>query len=189
MTRREACRRAGQRSQIAEDAMRRILLGYDGTPEARSAGRFAAQLALAQRARLLLVSVIPYPWSASPLSEHRAARDALNEEEQSRAEAALQAQSLELLGAETRVAYGRPAEALASIAAEQNVMLVVVGHRDRSALARTFGGSVAMRLVQICPKPVLVFRGARFGGIARVASRAASVHPFPLHRARIAGSG
>jgi len=68
--------------------MRRILLGYDGTPEARSAGRFAAQLALAQRARLLLVSVIPYPWSASPLSEHRAARDALNEEEQSRAEAA-----------------------------------------------------------------------------------------------------
>src|SRR5258708_771568 len=175
---------------IAEDAMTsRILLGYDGTPEARSAGRFAAHLAIAQRARLLLVSVIPYAWPASPLSEQRAAREAINEEEQSGAEAALRVQSLELLGAETRVARGRPAETLACIAAERDVMLVVVGHRDRSALARTFGGSVAMRLVQICPKPVLVFREARFEQVAGVASRTASVHPLPLRRARTAGSG
>ena len=34
----------------------------------------------------------------------------------------------------------------------------VVGHRGRNAVARALLGSVADRLVQICPKPVLVVR-------------------------------
>jgi len=37
-----------------------------------------------------------------------------------------------------------------------DVDLVVVGHRGRGALARLLLGSVADRLVQICPKPVLI---------------------------------
>jgi nucleotide-binding universal stress UspA family protein len=182
----EPCRR---RPGLAGDAMTtRIVLGFDGTPEARSAGRFAAQLAIAQRAKLLLVSVIPHPWPACPLSENRAAQEAINEEEWSKAEAALRAESLELLlNAETRVAHGRPAEALASIAAEPDVILVVVGHRDRGPLARIFGFGVSKRLVEICPKPVL--RDRQPGRLARVALRAASVHPLPLPRATIAGRG
>jgi len=39
-----------------------------------------------------------------------------------------------------------------------DVDLVVAGHRSRGALARLVLGSVADRLVQISPKPVLVGR-------------------------------
>lgn len=56
------------------------------------------------------------------------------------------------------VESARPAEALAELAREPDVDLVVVGHRGRSAMARALLGSVADRLVQISPKPVLVVR-------------------------------
>src|SRR5258708_20080871 len=93
----------------------RILVGFDRTPEARSAARFAAQLAYAQRARLLLVNVIPEPWPNSPLSEQNAARQAINEEERSTAEAALRAEAPELLAPHPRAAPRQPPHALAPL--------------------------------------------------------------------------
>lgn len=50
--------------------------------------------------------MIPEPWPLSPLSERTAAFQAINEDERSRAEAALRAQAAELVGVETRVAHG-----------------------------------------------------------------------------------
>ena len=58
----------------------------------------------------------------------------------------------------TLVESARPAEALAELAKEPDIDLVVVGHRGRSAVTRALLGSVADRLVQISPKPVLVVR-------------------------------
>ncbi len=162
----------------------RILVGFDGTPEARSAARFAAQLAVERRARLLLVNVIPEPWPNSPLSEQNAARQAINEEEHSTAEAVLRAEAAELVGAETRVALGKPARALAAVAAERDVALVVVGHRDRGALARVLAGSVAIRLVQICSKPVLVLRRCDPPPTPACIPRSAVVHELQRSRAR-----
>ena len=57
----------------------------------------------------------------------------------------------------TRAAEGPAADTLAEIA-KGDFDLVVVGHRSRNALARVMLGSVADRLVQICPRPVLVYR-------------------------------
>jgi nucleotide-binding universal stress UspA family protein len=170
-----------------ESMTSRILAGYDGTPESRSAACFAARLAFAQRAKLVLATVLPRPWPWSPLSEQRDAWQAINENERSRAEAALRAQSLELLDAETLLVYGTPAETLALIAAEPGVILVVVGHRDRSAVARTFRNSVAISLVEICPKPVLVFREPRSAHIATGDGHAASIHRLLLSRPKISG--
>src|SRR5260370_23582693 len=74
----EPCRRW---PGLAGNAMTtRIVLGFDGTPEARSAGRFAPQLALAPRAELLLVSVLPHSWPSCPPSQGRAAQGGVNEE-------------------------------------------------------------------------------------------------------------
>ena len=39
-----------------------------------------------------------------------------------------------------------------------DVEMVVVGHRGRGAIKRMLLGSVADRLVQICPKPGLIVR-------------------------------
>ena len=54
------------------------------------------------------------------------------------------------------MAGGPAAATLSRVAKGGDVDLVVVGHRARGALARLLVGSVADRLVQICPKPVLV---------------------------------
>jgi nucleotide-binding universal stress UspA family protein len=59
---------------------------------------------------------------------------------------------------DTVVPSGAPAESLAKMASERDVDLVVVGHRGRGAISRVLLGSVADRLVQISPKPVLVSR-------------------------------
>ncbi|HWE25611.1 MAG TPA: universal stress protein, partial [Myxococcales bacterium] len=59
---------------------------------------------------------------------------------------------------ETLVAEGPPAFTLAELARAGDVDVVVVGHRGRGAIARVLLGSVADRLVQISPKPVLVVR-------------------------------
>ena len=59
---------------------------------------------------------------------------------------------------ETSIPSGTPAEALASMALPSQVAFVAVGHRGRGAISRTLLGSVADRLVQISPKPVLVAR-------------------------------
>ena len=57
-----------------------------------------------------------------------------------------------------KVARGSPAETLSELAASGDMLMVVVGHRGRNAAARLLLGSVADRLVQISPKPVVVVR-------------------------------
>lgn len=158
--------------------MTRFLVGFNGSPASRRAARLAAQLARAQRAQLLLVNVLPEPWPNLPLAEGSAGLQAVNEHELSTAEAALRAEADELLGARTRVVRGRPAEALAAIAAELDVALVVVGHRDRGALGRVFAGSVAIRLVETCSRPVLVFRDVVAPPPSARSSCGADVHPL-----------
>ena len=56
------------------------------------------------------------------------------------------------------VVNGAPAVTLAELARTGDVDMVVVGHRGRGGIARVLLGSVADRLVQISPKPVLVVR-------------------------------
>ncbi|MFL5419781.1 MAG: universal stress protein, partial [Myxococcales bacterium] len=46
----------------------------------------------------------------------------------------------------------------ADLAASDNFDLIVVGHRGRGGVTRVLLGSVADRLLQISPRPVLVAR-------------------------------
>jgi nucleotide-binding universal stress UspA family protein len=139
--------------------MRRILVGVDGSPESRRAADQAAELARPLEAKLLLAYVVSLPAALGPepielsgweIAERAHARDLLEElgghyQEQG-------------IGIETAMPSGAPAETLAEMAAADDVELVVVGHRGRGSLARVLLGSVADRLVQISPKPVLVNR-------------------------------
>jgi nucleotide-binding universal stress UspA family protein len=62
------------------------------------------------------------------------------------------------LAVATEVAMGDPAETIVSRAAELGVDLVAMGTYGRSALGRAFLGSVARRVVQHAPCPVLTVR-------------------------------
>ena len=142
--------------------MKRILVGVDGSKESRDAAKSAAEIARATGSQLTIVyavSSVPLPAGAPELVERA-------NEWAEREKAAAKVVVKEIAAAvaqpdltiETIVVDGAPAITLADLARTGDVDLVVVGHRGRGAIARVLLGSVADRLVQISPKPVLVVR-------------------------------
>ena len=138
--------------------MKRILVGVDGSPESRAAADKAADIAQAFGAQLLIAYVVPQRPTPGmetlaeqnwDLAERGYAAALLSETEQRCQRPGVQV--------ETMTATGPIAETLAETGGDA-ADLVVVGHRGRGAVKRILLGSVADRLVQISPKPVLVVR-------------------------------
>ena len=156
--------------------VKRILVGVDGSRESRAAGEYAGDLARATGASLMLACVVFAP---DPLGDPElvARTSQWEEEEHERGEDMVREVAAAVarrgVASETVVASGPAAATLAALARSCKVDLVVVGHRERSALARMFIGSVADRLVEICPRPVLVVRGCS-------SNRPAEICPRPM---------
>lgn len=142
--------------------MKRILVGVDGSKESRNAAAFAADLAKSTGASLTIANAVDMPIDALASPEMVARMEVWSEEERARASENVKEIATGLARAgvqiEAMTPSGSPAETLAGLAKSGDVDLVVVGHRGRGAVARLLLGSVADRLVQISPKPVLVVR-------------------------------
>ncbi len=141
--------------------MKRILVGVDGSKESRDAVKFATEIARAIGAQLVIASAVPpvVPTEGAPGLVARAEEWMRKEQEQAKALVSEIASSIgKAVPVEPLVPIGAPAVTLAELARSGDVELVVVGHRGRNAVARALLGSVADRLVQISPKPVLVVR-------------------------------
>jgi nucleotide-binding universal stress UspA family protein len=139
--------------------MRKILVGVDGSPESRKAAEQSADLASAIGAEIVVAYVVNLPVPLTP--------DAPYVEQWDVAEREHARELLEEIGAgfvkrgipvQTVTLSGSPADTLANMASQPDIDLVVVGHRGRGAISRVLLGSVADRLVQISPKPVLIVR-------------------------------
>jgi nucleotide-binding universal stress UspA family protein len=139
--------------------MKKILVGIDGSTESRAAADLAADLAAATGSDLVVAYVVSLPLALAPeasylerwdIAEREYARKWLDD-----VAAACRTRGIAV---ETVMPSGAPAETLANMASQGGVDLVVVGHRGRGAISRVLLGSVADRLVQISPKPVLVSR-------------------------------
>jgi len=139
--------------------MKRILVGIDGSREAEAAADKAADLAQATRASLQILYVVPrhVPPGPGAYASDFERRD-LVERDYVPALLHRLEQRCRRKGViiDSATAIGPVAEALAKTASEFD--MVVVGHRGRGAVAQTLLGSVAKRLVQISPRPVLVVR-------------------------------
>ncbi len=142
--------------------MKRILIGVDGSPESKQAAEFAASIAAALKAEVILVYVAATPVPLGPetyaqglgqwgLAEREYGHTVLREMSIRCAQKGT--------AVEARLESGPPAETLADIAKQADVDLIAVGHRGRGAVKRILLGSVADRLTQIAPCPVLVCRG------------------------------
>jgi len=135
-----------------------ILVGVDGSWGSREAVRYAADLAKSTGSRLILAMAV-YFHKALGAPELEAQVAAWEEEENERSAKVLgkMAGVLRRRGAavETLVLSGPPAEAPCEEARAAEVDLVVVGHRGRGGLRRVLPGRVAVRLVEVCPKPVI----------------------------------
>ncbi len=141
--------------------MNRIIVGVDGSPESRKAASFAADLAVATNARLMVAHAKAPIWPASPdvepewtqlqaEAEERRSRELLADTTKECARPGLQI--------EVQSLNGPAAPALADLADASDSDLLVVGHRGRNAIARVLLGSVADRLTQLSRRPVLVHR-------------------------------
>lgn len=138
--------------------MKKILVAIDDSEPSLKAARMAVELAAATGAKLMLVhSVVPVALPADfyGVASVEFERQASKEGED------LLARMAEQLGGgrvERRLLRGPAAEAVAEVAEELGIDMVVVGSRGRGAVARVLLGSVADRLIHISKKPVLVVR-------------------------------
>jgi nucleotide-binding universal stress UspA family protein len=123
--------------------MKTILVAYDDTEPSRRALERAATLAEAFGSRVLVTSIAPLHYSTPRLTltvKERGEGPAAREEDLQQAQAILEERGL---AAETLAARGDPATAIARLAEEHDVDLVVVGTRQPGAVQRLLGQSVS----------------------------------------------
>ena len=140
--------------------MKPIVVGVDGSEGAKAATAYAATAAKASGAPLLLVYVVPAHLPGGPQAYAQEltrwqeicagfGRKVLAEAAAAHPELAGQLRTIETIG--------DAPETLAQLAEDEDAQMVVVGLRGHGQ-APTLMGGVAYRLVQLCKRPVLVFR-------------------------------
>lgn len=141
--------------------MKLIIAGTDGSESAERAVSFAADLATALKASLLIANVSEDGFSAAEqmmLDElHVAAGDAL--EEISRrilAKASTLARAQGPVTIETMSAAGNPAESLIGLVNAKHADAIVIGRRGRGRLEGLLLGSVSQKLATLAPCTVII---------------------------------
>lgn len=144
--------------------MQKILVGADGSPASQAAVSRAAELARALGQKLVLVYVIELP-RVPPSGAPLGARPDLIGRSESFARELLASEARRVaspgLEVSAEVRLGSPAHELAAMAEAPDVECVAVGRHALSPLVGALLGSVALRLVQLSPKPVLILPGER----------------------------
>jgi nucleotide-binding universal stress UspA family protein len=139
---------------------RKILVAVDGSADAAAALRHAGALARDQHAKLVVVTVIPpappQVASASAVAPSAAETDAAYERILRSAVDALP----DDVGVVTRIARGRPAKAIAEVAAEIDCDLVVMGAHGHGRLHHALIGSTSGAVVRLVDRPVLLMRAS-----------------------------
>jgi nucleotide-binding universal stress UspA family protein len=151
------------------DPIRRIVLGYDASPDADLALDLVARLPFRNADSVTVCtvyeSVAPLAYGIAPtmVAQVHAAHQADLHEARGAAEAVAAdgARRLRERGvfAEHRAIHGTPHEHLAIAASESSADLLVVGSRGLSGIERFFLGSTSAALVAHPPTSVLVARG------------------------------
>ncbi len=150
--------------------IRRVLLGYDASPDADEALDLVARLPFRQRPEVTVCTayqvVEPFTSGIAPTmvvqvlaDHHESLRLAAEAAEAASANAAGRLQALGV-PAHPRIVQGSAHEQLASVAAVLSADLLVVGSRGLSAVHRFFLGSTSATLVSHPPTNVLVARHA-----------------------------
>lgn len=137
-----------------------VVIGVDASPESVHAAAIGATLAAELGARATLVTVVPDPWAAAPVSEvpfDVAAFNRDNEEAQrSEVQAALRGAVPDELVDHLVTEIGRPQQLLGAVAERVGAGLLVLGGKHHSRLARWLSGSTAHHVLRKLEVPVLV---------------------------------
>ena len=137
----------------------RLIVGDDGSEEARRAGELAAGMGRLFGARALLVRVYPSipVFKARRIVHVRASREILREGERALERRAAELESVLGTRPETRVESGDAAAVIQEIAEEGGEpTLVAVGHRGFGAARNSTLGGVAADVLRAVAGPVLI---------------------------------
>lgn len=137
--------------------MEKIVVGYDGSPQAKKALQRAKTLAEKFGSKIYVVHVIDT--AILSLSDMFSSPTVLTNL-RGKAEQLIK-EALETLGgnAEGKILEGDPAHEIVKFAKEMNASLIILGARGLSTIRRILMGSVSSRVVQESPIDVLIVKG------------------------------
>lgn len=150
-----------------ESGKRTVVVGFDGSPAARSAALWAADEASSRDGELLIVHVVRGPLPelvftpmSAPLPEAVSEQAVRSHAENELTDLAAECGRLVPgLGITTRLEHGHPSDVLGEIGRDADML--VVGSSGRSGLSRALLGSTAADLAGHHERPVVVVREAK----------------------------
>jgi nucleotide-binding universal stress UspA family protein len=160
----------------------KIIVGFDGSPEAQDALALGRQLATLTQGVLILAAVLPVKEEAIGREGYEAALA-----DDSERLFATVLEELSELDVETRVTGDDPpAEALQSLAEAEGADAIVLGSTHQGPLGRIYPGSIAERLLHGAPCAVAVApRGFGSGGEGELRVLCAAFDGSPESRAAL----
>lgn len=134
---------------------RRLLVGYDGSPESDKAVDVAFSLAECVDCTVLIFSVARPPEPSTSVELEAVLDDAREHYEESFKKIVEKARG-HRLEVQTAMAVGHPAEQIIHRAEKDGIDLIILGRRGRSMIARMMLGSVSERVLRYAHCPVMV---------------------------------
>lgn len=137
--------------------IRKILVGYDGSPSAEQAMRLAIDLAQKYGAEVHVLAVARPPEFGDEVETEAAVESARRQSDKVLAKARMQLGQT-ALPTRFHAAIGHPAEQIVRYAEGQAIDHIVVGHRGHTLFERWLIGSVARQVIAYAPCAVTVVR-------------------------------
>jgi nucleotide-binding universal stress UspA family protein len=134
---------------------RKLLVGYDGSPQSEKAVDVAFSLAECLDASVLIFAVARPPEPATSV-ELQAVLENAKEHFEEGFKKILEKARPHDLSVKTDTAVGHPAEQIIHRAEEDGVDLIILGRRGRSMISRMMLGSVSERALRYAHCPVMV---------------------------------
>jgi nucleotide-binding universal stress UspA family protein len=135
----------------------KILVGYDGSAQAKKALDVAFSLAQVMDSKILVFAVARPPEPATSVEVHAVLDDAKEHYEEDFKRISQMAAEREIT-LETQLAVGHPAEQIIHRAEQERIDLVVLGRRGTSLFEKWILGSVSERVLRYAHCPVMVVR-------------------------------
>jgi len=136
---------------------KKILIGFDGSPQSEKATESALGLARSLDAKVLLFAVARPPEPATIVEVDAMLDDAREHFEGQFKKIAQRANDLEVQ-LETAIAVGHPVEQIVHRAELDRVDLIVLGRRGKSRFEKMLVGSTAEKVLRYAHCPVMVVR-------------------------------
>jgi nucleotide-binding universal stress UspA family protein len=134
---------------------RRLLVGYDGSPQSDKAIDVAFSLAECVDSSVLIFAVARPPEPSTSVELEAVLDDARGHYEEGFKKIVEKARGHQL-EVQTAMAVGHPAEQIIHRAEKDGIDLIILGRRGRSMISRMMLGSVSERVLRYAHCPVMV---------------------------------